>query len=157
MLGKQWNQGLEAVPGGWQLNGILALQSGAPLPISSIGSPRPNRISKGQGPQGRIQDRLQRAFDITAFAVPASFTFGNSSRTHNDIRVNGINNTDLSLFKIFSVAERLKAQFRFEAFNAMNRVQFASPGSQTGSAAFGVITAQQNSPRQLQVALKLIF
>ena len=54
-------------------------------------------------------------------------------------------------------AHKLGAQFRFESFNAFNRVQFGSPGTQNGTTAFGVITFQQNQPRKLQVALKLIF
>jgi len=118
---------------------------------------RPNRVKQGDQPTNRVQDRLDRYFDTSAFAVPAAFTYGNSSRTHGDIRAHGINNFDLSLFKIFAITEGFKAQFRFETFNAFNRVQFAAPGTQTGTAAFGVITNQQNSPRQLQVALKLIF
>jgi len=44
-----------------------------------------------------------------------------------------------------------------EAFNAMNHVQFAPPGAQAGSTSFGVINSQFNIPRQLQLALKLIF
>jgi hypothetical protein len=68
-----------------------------------------------------------------------------------------VNNFDLSLFKYFSLAERVRAQFRFEAFNAFNRVQFSGPNTQTGSPSFGVITAQSNTPRQLQLALKILF
>jgi hypothetical protein len=63
----------------------------------------------------------------------------------------------MSLFKNFSIVERLRAQLRFESFNVFNRVQFAAPGTQAGATSFGVITAQQNTPRQLQVALKLLF
>jgi len=157
LIGKNWNRALEAALGGWQLNGIAAFQSGFPLVISSTGVARPNRVKQGDQPTNRVQDRLDRYFDTSAFAVPAAFTYGNSSRTHGDIRAHGINNFDLSLFKIFAITEGFKAQFRFETFNAFNRVQFAAPGTQTGTAAFGVITNQQNSPRQLQVALKLIF
>ena len=49
------------------------------------------------------------------------------------------------------------AGFKRESFNTFNRVQFAKPGLQNGSTAFGVISVQQNQPRKLQVALKVIF
>jgi Carboxypeptidase regulatory-like domain len=34
---------------------------------------------------------------------------------------------------------------------------FANPGTQVGTTSFGVITTQQNQPRKLQAALKIIF
>jgi hypothetical protein len=145
------------IAGGWQINGIGSFQSGYPLVMSSTGAARPNRVSQGTPVTGPIQQNLTRAFDTTAFAVPAAFTYGNSSRTAPDLRTHGTNNFDVSLFKYFLIVERVKAQLRFESFNVMNRVQFTAPGAQAGTTGFGVITGQANTPRQLQVALKIIF
>jgi hypothetical protein len=147
----------DAFIGGWQLNGIASFQSGLPLVMSSIGVARPDRVAKAEQMDGAVQQRLSRYFDTTAYAVPAAFHYGNSSRTAPDLRGPGIANYDLSLFKNFSIVERVRAQFRFETFNAFNRVQFGMPGTQAGSNSFGVITSTQNSPRQFQVALKLLF
>jgi len=157
LMGGNWNRVLDLVLGGWQFNGIASFQTGMPLAMSSIGVARPNRIAKGEKYGGPVQKRLERYFDVSAFAVPPAFTYGNSSRTAPDIRSHGINNFDLSMFKHFQVSERLRAQLRFEAFNAFNRVQFAAPGTTAGTTSFGVITAQQNSPRQLQLGLKLLW
>ncbi|MBI2688958.1 MAG: TonB-dependent receptor [Acidobacteria bacterium] len=143
--------------GNWQINGIGSFQSGFPLVTGSIGGVRPNRIATGTELSGPAQDRLNRWFDTSAFAVPPAFTYGNSSRTTPDFRTQGTANYDLSLFKNFQIRESIRAQFRFESFNAFNRVQFAAPNTTAGATAFGQITAQQNTPRQLQVALKLIF
>jgi len=156
-LGKSWPRPLDLIAGGWQINGIASFQSGYPLVMSSTGAPRPNRVSKGEPVIGPIQQNLARAFDTTAFAVPAAFTYGNSSRTAPDMRTHGVSNFDLSLFKYFDIVERVRAQLRFEAFNAFNRVQFAAPGTQAGTAGFGVILASANTSRQLQVALKIVF
>jgi hypothetical protein len=156
-LGTNWAKPVDALIGGWQFNAIVSLQSGMPLVMSSTGVARPNRVAKGTPPGGPIQSRLDRYFDTSAFAVPAAFTYGNSSRTAPDIRSHGMANYDLSFFKNWVLVDGLKAQFRMEAFNAFNRVQFAAPGTQAGTAAFGVITSQFNIPRQLQFALKLIF
>ncbi|WP_031500308.1 TonB-dependent receptor [Bryobacter aggregatus] len=156
-FGTSWSKPMDALLGGWQFNTIASFQSGLPLVMTSTGAARPNRIATGTAPSGPIQKNLDRAFDTSAFAVPAAFTFGNSSRTAPDMRTHGIANYDLSLFKTWKLRESLKAQFRMEAFNAFNRVQFGPPGTQAGTTSFGVITSQFNIPRQLQLALKIIF
>jgi len=74
-----------------------------------------------------------------------------------NLRCPGINNWDLSLFKNTNVTERIKVQFRAEAFNAFNRVQFGVPNVSINSTAFGVISSQQNLPRNLQLGLRLLF
>jgi hypothetical protein len=125
--------------------------------MTSIGAGRPNVVGTPKQYSGAIQDRLAHYFDTSAYAVPAAFTYGNSSPTAPNLRSAGIANYDLSLFKSFSITERMRAQLRFESFNAFNRVQFAAPGTQAGTANFGVITAQSNNPRELQVALKILF
>jgi hypothetical protein len=156
-LGNSWSRPMDLLLGGWQFNGIASFQSGLPLVMSSLGAARPNRVATGTKPSGRIQDNLDRAFDTSAFAVPAAFTYGNSSRTAPDIRNHGIANYDLSLFKDWRIKEFVKAQFRLEAFNAFNHVQFNTPGASAGTTSFGVISSQYNVPRQLQLALKIIF
>jgi hypothetical protein len=156
-IGTGWSRPVDLVLGGWQFNTIASFQSGLPLVMSSIGGTRPNRIATGTQPSGRLQDRLDRAFDISAFSVPPAFTYGNSSRTAPDLRWHGVNNFDLSLFKTWQIVERMKLQFRVEAFNAFNRVQFNAPGTSIGSTAAGVIATQYNVPRQLQLAMKIIF
>jgi len=76
----------------------------------------------------------------------------------------GINNTDLALFKNFSISEKLKTQLRFEAYNAFNHTQFDTVGvtarwNQSGlqdNATFGKITGARE-PRIMQVAIRLSF
>jgi len=47
--------------------------------------------------------------------------------TNDNLRGPGLASTDLSLFKEFHAVERLNVQFRAEAFNAFNHVQFGNP------------------------------
>jgi hypothetical protein len=64
---------------------------------------------------------------------------------------------DLSMFKNFVFFEnRLTFQFRGEAFNATNTTHLNGPGATITGSTYGVITSA-NNPRQLQVALKVIF
>jgi len=51
----------------------------------------------------------------------------------------------------------MKMQFRAEALNSFNRVQFANPNTSVTSNSFGRVTAQANTPRQVQLGLKLVW
>ncbi|MBZ5619330.1 MAG: hypothetical protein LAQ69_11500 [Acidobacteriia bacterium] len=55
------------------------------------------------------------------------------------------------------MTEKIFAQFRFEAFNAFNRPEFAAPNVSPTSNSFGTITGQANTSRQIQMGLKLKF
>lgn len=61
------------------------------------------------------------------------------------------------MLKNFNIAERVKLQYRFEAFNALNRTQFDAANVSPTSNAFGQITKQANSARAIQMGLRLQF
>jgi len=71
-------------------------------------------------------------------------------------RVRGI---DASLIKNLRIGERVKAQIRGEAINALNQVQFNNPGTSPTNASFGLISAssQLNPPRTIQLGFKVGF
>jgi hypothetical protein len=152
------------VLGGWQVNGITTLQSGAPLAItannvSGLGNPTERANNNGHSAtlSGDVHGRLIRYFDTSVFSQPLPFTLGNVAPYLSDLRGPGVTNTDLSLFKEFFPREYLRIQFRAEALNAFNRVQFSAPNTSVTSTSFGMISAQANSPRQIQFGLKILF
>lgn len=106
---------------------------------------------------GPVEDRLDRYFDTSVYSQPAAFQFGNELIYSSILRTHGVRNVDISLFKGFRIAERMTAQFRVEALNAFNRVQFNVPNTSVTSASFGIITSQFNAPRQLQFGVKLLW
>jgi hypothetical protein len=116
-----------------------------------------------------------RAVNFNAFTVPtaaerAAFQFGNAPR--NLLRGFNAWQVDLALRREFPIHERLKLQFRAEAFNIFNHPIFGEIQNNltTGTAVFGRATTtlnnqlgglsalyQQGGPRSFQFALKLVF
>ena len=82
----------------------------------------------------------QPYFDPAAFAPVTAVRFGNTGR--NILRGPGFFNTDLGLTRMFAITERVKVQFRAEAFGATNTPQFGNPGTTVSNATFvsGAIT-----------------
>jgi hypothetical protein len=157
-VGGHWPGYLRQTIGNWQLNGILALQSG--LPISPI-------LGFDNSNTGNFQDRpdtvgnpnsgprtINEWFNTNGFALPAPFSYGDTGR--NTIDGPPIKTLDLSLFKNFDFTESKSLQFRAEFFNSLNHPNFNPPGTTFQTASFGVISSAAD-PRQIQFALKFIF
>jgi hypothetical protein len=111
-------------------------------------------------PTGSTKDNLTHYINAAAFSPAPAGTYGNSGR--GIFRGPGQWNTDFSLFKDFRFTERLRLQFRTEAFNLFNHANFAL-GSDTStslnmnSATFGQITSTSVNARLIQFALRLRF
>jgi outer membrane receptor protein involved in Fe transport len=155
----------DAIIGGWQMNGIATFQSGVPLQVVVAsntlnnygGAQRPNWSGQDPMLSGPISQRLNRYFDTSVFTLPAPYAYGNAGRLLSALRAPGLANLDLSIFKNFTLHESVKLQFRAESFNIMNPPQFSLPGTTIGSSSAGVISTQANLPRDIQLALKLLF
>ncbi|HZO51992.1 MAG TPA: hypothetical protein VFB63_04715, partial [Bryobacteraceae bacterium] len=147
--------------GGWSVNGIWSMSTGehftatAAAAVSNSaggGGDRPNRIANGNLPSD--QRTIDRWFDLTAFATPAQFTFGNSGR---GILVGPGNfNVDAGIHRQFSIGEKFKLTFRWEMFNAFNRANFGNPNAAIGNVQAGQISG--TAPARIQqAALKFLF
>ena len=165
-LGSGMNRWVDAFLGGWQINGITTFSTGVPLALTNAqnnsGSfsavQRPNMTGDSALNSDRpIQTRLAQWFNTAVFSQSAPFTFGNTPRVLSNVRSNGIRNFDFSLFKQFRVRERWRTELHGEFFNLFNTPQFAQPGLVFGTTSFGVVSAQANTPRQVQLGLKLYF
>ncbi len=150
---------VEAVAGGWQLQGWFEGQSGQALGFgNAIFNGRLQNIPLPVG-----QRRAERWFNTAAGfdrepGNQLAFNLRALPTRFSGIRSDGINNFDLSLFKNFRITERVRAQFRMESFNALNHVQFGNPNTNPISSAFGSITEEKgHGQRQLTFALKVLF
>ena len=154
---------LRAIAGGWELNGIITLQSGLPFSVTSgvnnsgsnVGADRANLVGDPSLPGGRsTAQMLQEYFNTAAFVVNTPGTFGNAGR--NILIGPNMKNVDCGLFRNFPIRERYKIQFRAESFNLFNHPNFNNPNASVSASTFGTITAA-GSPRVMQLALKAIF
>ena len=155
---------------GWQLGGILSLQTGQPFSVltgqdnssTGLGNDRPNLIGDpNAGPH-----TVDKWFNTAAFTPNAPLTFGDAGR--NIVVGPGFHNFDFSVLKNTHIGERVNAQFRAEFFNITNHPNFALPANILAAPNFGTLfqtpdAAQNNvglgsgGPRLIQFALKLNF
>jgi len=160
----------KALGAGWELGGILTLQTGQPFSVltglansgTGLGNDRPDLIGDpNTGPH-----TVPRWFNTNAFTPNAQLTFGNAGR--NIVIGPGYRDFDFSILKNTKLGERVNAQFRAEFFNILNHPSFALPSNIEAAPNFGALfqtpdAAQNNvglgsgGPRLIQFALKLSF
>jgi hypothetical protein len=175
--------------GGWEVNGIVNVQSGYPINVSlnynsaglTQGTQRPNFVHAPHANcslKNYIRGNPTSCIDTTAYTLPANinaatpqYAFGNVAR--NTLAGPGYSYENISLFKNFDIWERLKFQFRAEAFNAFNHPSANTPNATIGhdSSAvaqptfnnFGTVTSVYQIPgtlsgaRVLSLTGKIIF
>lgn len=153
------NTVLDLILGGWQTNAIAQWRSGFAFSVLS-GLDTCNCAAAGQmaqqigDPRSGFTRSIDQWFNTSAFARPATGTFGSSGR--NILDGPGQISFDISLFKSFRFSERIVLQFRAEAFSAFNNTGFNQPGGTVGTPTYGVIQGAAD-PRVIQLALKLRF
>jgi Carboxypeptidase regulatory-like domain/TonB dependent receptor len=147
--------------GGWELTGIITVQSGFPYDMNSgvdsanigeSGYERPNYTGQNvylpnPGPTDW--------FNTAAFTTPPAYTFGDVGR--NTLIGPGLADADISLMKNFYVHENDHFQFRFETFNTLNHPNWGAPTTEITSPGFGTITSTNGNMRELQFGLKFYF
>jgi hypothetical protein len=151
----------DVLAGGWQVAGIVRRQSGSPVAVTQatnlnafagFGIQRPNRIADPT--LAADQRTTGRWFNTAAFTQAPQFTIGNSSR--NPVVGPAYRTADVMVGKFFTITERLRTEFRAEAFNVTNTPPLGNPNGSFGNAAFGSITTALD-PRVFEFVLKVHF
>jgi hypothetical protein len=172
---------LKSTLGGWQVSGIVTMESGAPINITyngnSVTSIIPNLSNANAGvrpnltgPINYTKHYVQQSdgtfayqwFDPSSFAAPAPGTWGDLG--HDALRGPGRDNWNLALFKsfVFSEDRGTRLELRAESFNTWNHtqvkgdVQNGGISTQLGSGNFGTVTNAYD-PRVFQLGVKLYY
>jgi hypothetical protein len=131
---KSANVATRAILGGWQVSGVTRFMTGTPYQIAySISGVSQVNLTGSTTEGARVfllgnpatgSSNPYTRLNAAMVAPPAVGSTGLESGV-NYLTGPGINNWDVSLQKSFAVKERLRFQFRVDAFNAFNHTQFS--------------------------------
>ena len=163
--------------GGWSVNAIGQFQSGRPLDFESrniyfngdLNALKAKYTSDSDAP----------VFDISGFYFhdalvqtngvddPVKQRADTRIRLANNLRyfpsrVDGLRSPflklwDISIVKQVPLSGRMRAQFNIEFLNAFNVVVFNDANTDPTNADFGKVTSQNNLPRDIQLAAKIVW
>lgn len=165
---------LDEIIGGWNVSGIFGAYTGSPFKVDSgaftidftqtqpgvfIGPTSDVKKGIHQVAQAGAPNVVQYFSNATnaqsAFTAPIAGGPGN----RNILTGPGFWDLDLALLKDFKMPwEGQRIQFRTDALNVFNHVNFSNPGaSLISQPTFGNITSDANGPRVLQLGFRYIF
>lgn len=160
-FGGNWAAPVAYVLGGWSVEGITRLQTGAPFNVvvgqdrANVGrsQQRPNVVRNPNNGGNRNVDIPW--FDTGAFQLQPIFTYGNAASFIT--QADGRQTWDVSTQKDFHFKrEANMLQFRAEMFNIGNHVNMGNPQGNYASSAFGKVTSA-TAARQIQMSLRYVF
>ena len=169
MFGKEMNRFLDAVVGGWQLNGTYEWQQGQPILLSQAFyfagdiTQVESRAAQGTG------DGRKYGIDLPVFVAPNGSSFSSQilrlsssslrtvPTTLDNLRHMAFQSVNLSLTKNFKMGESRNLQIRAEALNAFNHPYFIDLSADPTNASFGLYSTQRNNPRDIQIGAKFTF
>lgn len=161
-------EGPKRLVDGWKLTGISHFATGTPVTLYEVD----DRSLLGTGSAGAIglpidrpnytpgsleisDPRGNRTYFNTALFSPENLgQIGTSRRRF--FAGPGLDNWDTALLKDTPIKENVNLEFRAEAFNTFNHAQFGEPDGNVNDTTFGIVTTA-NSPRIMQLSLKLLF
>lgn len=164
------NRWTDLIVGGWQIQGVLTLQSGFPIAFandafyngSEISIPSDQRTTSRWFNTGAFTSVLNPG-TLTAAQAATAATPVNHLRTlplrFSSVRRDYVKNVDMALLKDFRFREGMKVQLRFELVNALNEPYFPAPVVSPTATNFGQISAsnQDNYARRAQIGVKFLF
>jgi hypothetical protein len=165
--GKTWLSGatglLEALAGGWKIQGVYTYQSGFPVPFGTNafynGGPIALSASDRSTAQWFNTGAFTSLFNDTALNATPVDHLRTLPLRFDDVRRDPIDNVDLSLIKSVALGGGTRLELRAEFINALNQPYFPVPVITPTTTTFGQITAsnQENYARRAQVGIKLTF
>jgi hypothetical protein len=168
---------VNALIGGWSVNAIGQFQSGRPLDFNA-------RNVYFNGDLDALKAKYTDNSDVPVFDISGFYFHDAAVQTNGvddpvkqraDPRINLANNLryfpsrvdgirspflklwDISIVKQVPISGRVRAQFNVEFLNAFNVVVFNDANTDPRNADFGKVTSQNNLPRDIQLAAKIVW
>jgi hypothetical protein len=175
---KSENRFLKNVGGGWQVSGVVTMESGQPLNLQVGGGVqsicgavsgscriRPDLVGPISYPKTATTSQINpngtmQWFSPSAFA-PNLLPGNNNVATWGNLKFDGVwgpgrDNWNIALFKTFNFTERLHFELRVESYNLWNHPQMNGVDSTVGDKDFGKVNSAYD-PRTFQIGGKLVF
>jgi hypothetical protein len=165
------NKPVNLIVGDWTVSSFLSYESGTPDTVASGASPigtgsrvfitsyegwrAPVSGSKFDPNKDLWYDKI--VFNQGISSATLNAMFGNATRNNPKLRTPWNFNENVALGRSFRFGERRSFDVRGEAFNVLNRVRWGGANNSITSAAFGRVTTQGNTPRRMQIGMKLFF
>ncbi len=176
-IGGNMNRAVDAVIGGWSVATMITEQSGQPMAIGMANARLANGTQRPQILCSQLKSGVSMHdvalqwqnvggatatpsyFNASCFGDPGDQNPGNAPRYFPNLRVDGIHNVDLNLYKSFVPKEGMRLEVRAEMFNFFNHPRFGQPDSSVGDPFFGTITsdAPGETARFFQFGLRFEF
>ncbi len=143
----------------WQLSGSVTAQTGEPLTARVLGNGAQLAQTNGAGSAraeatGEPIESGAGFFNLNAFALPVPGTYGNAGR--NTIPGPGLVNLNLGVARSFTFSERRRLEFRVEANNALNHVNYTGFYTIVNSVNYGLPSAA-SSMRTVSAIVRFRF
>ncbi len=143
----------------WQLSGSVTAQTGNPLTARFLGNTTQLAQTGGTGNNraeatGEPIDTGSGFFNLDAFTVPATGTFGNAGR--NTIPGPGLVSLNLAFARSFTFAERRRLEFRVEANNVLNHVNYTNLYTVVNAVNYG-LPSMAGAMRTLDAVVRFRF
>ena len=157
-FGSGMNAALNAVVGDWELAGNYRYESGQYLRFNGTNNggmiaPDTAPTTIGQVGAGNFW------FDTTGFRTIPAFTRRTNPWQYDDLKGPNYNNVDLALSKRVPLKGTARLNFRVEAYNLLNGMNWANPSTNINESSFGQVLQQADAyfGRQLQYTLRVEF
>jgi hypothetical protein len=153
-----WNSGpLSWVFGGFQASAIYEYQPGTLLSWGNVFYYGDNFQDIRSGGQAVNHWFNTSGFETNASKQPASYNARVFPNYVDGLRADKLSNFNATVQREFRILERMRFQFRVEAFNLQNRTQFSAPTLSPTSTNFGICTGAANTGRQVDIMGRLTF
>jgi len=173
------NRAVNAIAGGWTISSVHQYRSGGLIQVQTPGNPLGpgvifSRVTNANITGSPIRTGVSRTdldpnqdirwFNSGAnapFAVAPAFTLGNAALYYGAFRQPPVLIDNISVVKNFDIDlhgdQRIRVQYRADAFNAFNRTNFGGVNGTVGNAGFGRPAAVQLGPRNITMGLRVEF